>query len=140
MGCGSNQNPNASGCAAFGTQLYQFLAKEFQLEDTEKGFGNFVYIGSNANSCLGATGAGLVMTPTSCIAYNANIRGTDTGNITFADNSTTWVAMDACNQTPSGCHQNNPGLPNFTRIQGTHYLIDAIDVSTPTMHLRTLSF
>ena len=131
-GCGSNANQNALGCSSAGTSLYTFLAQESADERTEYGLGNFIYNGLNANACLGPTAAGLTHTPASCIGYNANIRGTETGSITYANTTTTWVAMDACNQTPTGCQQNNPLIPNFTRVAGTHYLTDAIDGPSTT--------
>lgn len=115
-------HPVPTNNSSYASDMTTFLSSEEPAERTEYGFQNFVKSG-----CLGAAGAGLTMTPTSCIAYNANIRGTETGSITFADNSTTWVAMDE-NITGS-----NANLPNFSRVAGTHYLIDAIDTSPPTM-------
>ena len=122
-------NP-ASG--SFGDQnyppeLYGFMANEDAYRSVEYGFGNFVYVGVNANACLGTTGAGLTMTPASCIAYNAGWRGTEVGSITFPNNSVCWVAMD---ENTTG---NNAGLPNFTRVGSTHYLTDCVDAATPTM-------
>jgi hypothetical protein len=122
VGCGSNSNPNVSGCSNYGTSMYSFLAGEYQLEMTERGFNNFVVQG-----CLGATAAGLTHTPSSCIAYNANTRATEIGSITYPNSSTCWVAMDPMR---SG---SNAGLPNFARVAGTHYLIDCVDTSKPSM-------
>src|SRR6266704_1810590 len=107
---------------SFSSDLQTYLKSESPAERTEYGWGNFVVSG-----CLGATAAGLTHTPTSCIAYNANIRGTETQAITYPNNSTVWVAMDE-NTTGS-----NAGLPNFARVAGTHYLIDSVDAAQPSM-------
>jgi len=122
VGCGSNTNPNVSGCSHFGTSLYTFLAGEEAQERTEYGAGNFVFSG-----CLGATAAGLSHTPSACTAYNANIRGTETGGINYPDNSVCWVAMD---ENRSGA---NAGLPGFIRVSDKHYLINCSAGSQPTM-------
>lgn len=129
--CGSNSNRNMAGCSSFGTSGYTYITGEKGGEDTERNLPNFVSTENSLNACLGTTGAGLQMTPSSCVGYNAGIRGTETGSITFANSTTTWVAMDACNQLPAGCTQNNPNLPNFSRVAGTHYLTDSIDATQP---------
>lgn len=136
--------------AAFTTNLQNFLGKENANRDQEHGFVNYVdnfSPNSIANACLGTTGAGLTMALGNCIAYNAGYRSTcGIGNnlglpiaangtadcpggnsITFANNSVTWVAMD---ENTTG---NNAGIPNFTRVTGTHYLTDAIDIVAPAM-------
>lgn len=117
------------GSTSYPGQLYNSLSKEDANRWSEQGapFQNFVSIVAQANSCLGGTSAGLTMTPTSCVAYNAGYRGTETGSITFPNASTCWVAMD---ENTSG---SNAGLANFTRVPATHYLIDCIDVTQPTM-------
>jgi hypothetical protein len=122
-------NPSLStyGGTAYPGQLYNFLADEDANRFYEQGFQNAVSTQANAGACLGATGAGLTMTPTSCVAYNAGYRSTETGSITFTNAKTTWVAMD---ENTSG---SNAGLPNFTRVGSTHYLIDDVDASQPTM-------
>lgn len=122
----SKGNPTAS-CSSFGTQLGTFLSSEDADRSAEYGFGNFVSVLAQANSCLGAPVASLTMTPTSCTAYNAGFRSIETGAITFPDASTCWVAMD---ENTTG---NNAGLPNFGRVAGTHYLTDCIDVGAPAM-------
>lgn len=125
----SNINPalGTYGGSSYASQLYNSLAQEDAGRWYEQGFGNFVSTTANANACLGGTSAGLTMTPVACVAYNAGYRGTETGSITFSNASTTWVAMD---ENTSG---NNANLPNFTRVTGTHYLIDSIDVGQPSM-------
>jgi len=125
----TNLNPALTtyGGSSYASQLYNSLADEDANRWYEQGFGNFVSTIANANACLGGTSAGLTMTPTACVAYNAGYRGTESGSITFSNGATTWVAMD---ENTSG---NNANLPNFTRVTGTHYLIDSIDVGKPTM-------
>lgn len=122
-------NPSSAtfGGTSYPGQLYNSLSNEAAGRFQEQGFMNLVSTTGNANACLGATGASLTMTPTACVAYNAGFRSTETGSITFPDNSTCWVAMD--NNT-SG---SNSGLTNFTRAGTTHYLFDCIDASQPTM-------
>lgn len=122
-------NPALStfGGAAYPGQIYNSLSKEDANRWYEQGWGNQVSIIANTNACLGTTGGSLTMTPVSCVAYNAGYRGTETGPITFPNNSVCWVAMD---ENTSG---NNSGLPNFTRVPSTHYLIDCIDSGQPTM-------
>lgn len=117
-----NPTSGTYGSVAYPGQLYNFLAKEDANRYLEQGFGNFVVSG-----CLGIVSAGLVMTPSSCIAYNAGFRSTETGAITFASGQTYWVAMD---ENTSG---SNAGLTNFTRAGATHYLIDNVDVTQPAM-------
>lgn len=125
--CGTVASQNSAGCANFGTTLYSYLTKEKAGEDVEHGYQNFVYVGQQSSACLGVPVAGLTMTPTSCIAYNAGIRNTETGSILFPNASTCWVAMD---QNTTG---SNAGLPNFGRVAGTKYLTDCIDATTPAM-------
>lgn len=115
------------GNSSFASNTNSFLAKEDAGRWSEQGFQNLVSITANTTSCLGTTGAGLTMTPTSCVAYNAGYRSTETGSITFPNASTCWVAMD---ENTSG---GNVGLSNFTRVGTTHYLIDCIDLGQPAM-------
>jgi hypothetical protein len=115
------------GGVTYPLELFNSLSSEDPGRQYEEGFSNCVSVEANANSCLGGTSAGLTMTPGSCIAYNKGWRGTETGSITFPNSSTCWVAMD---ENTSG---NNAGLSNFTRVTATHYLIDCIDATQPTM-------
>lgn len=125
----SNVNPALTtyGGASYPAQIYNFDAFEDSTRWSEQGFANMVSPFASANACLGGTGAGLVMTPTACVAYNAGLRGTETGSITFPNASTCWVAMDE--NTTGG----NAGIPGFTRAGSTHYLIDCVDVGQPSM-------
>jgi hypothetical protein len=122
-------NPSLSsfGGTAYPGQIYGFDANEDANRWYEQGFQNFVSTVANKSACLGITGAGLTMTPTACVAYNAGYRSTETGSITFTNAKTTWVAMD---ENTSG---SNAGLPNFSRVGSTHYLIDDVDASQPAM-------
>jgi hypothetical protein len=115
------------GGSTYTSQLYNSLSKEDAARWVEQFGANFVSTVANANACLGGTGVGLSMTPVPCVAYNLGYRSTETGSITFSNNMTTWVAMD---ENTAG---NNPGLPNFTRVGNTHYLINTIDVTQPAM-------
>ena len=115
------------GGVTYPLELFNSLSSEDPGRQYEEGFSNCVSVEANANSCLGGTSAGLTMTPGSFIAYNKGWRGTETGSITFPNSSTCWVAMD---ENTSG---NNAGLSNFTRVTATHYLIDCIDATQPTM-------
>lgn len=131
-------NPQSStyGGSTYAGELYNNTQGEGAQQFRESGFINAVSTVANANACLGATGAGFTMTPTACVAYDAGFRNAETGSITFPSNGTYWVAIDSCSQTgppTSLCTQSNPGLTNFTRVNGTHYLIDGIDVSKPAM-------
>lgn len=138
VACGSNQNPNASGCSSFGTALYTFLAGESAGERTEYGWGNFVVppgtygspgttVSVPANDCLGVTLPGLTHTPAACYAYNANVRAVETGAITYPDNSTCWVGIDQNRSSLTGAP------PHFSRVAGEHYLLDCIDAAVPAM-------
>jgi len=111
-----------AGTSSFASSTITFLAKEDANRWSEQGFGNFVVSG-----CLGATSAGLIMTPTSCVAYNLGYRSTEVGAITFPNTSTCWVAMD---ENTAG---SNPGLTNFTRAGTTHYLFDCTDAAQPAL-------
>ncbi len=111
-----------AGTSSFASSTILFLKQEDANRWLEQKFPNFV-----SSGCLGITSPGLILTPTACIAYNAGFRSTETGAITLNDNSSTWVAMD---ENTSG---SNAGLPNFTRAGSTHYLLDTLDVSQPTM-------
>ena len=111
-----------AGTSSFASSTILFLKQEDANRWLEQKFPNFV-----SSGCVGITSPGLILTPTACIAYNAGFRSTETGAITLNDNSSTWVAMD---ENTSG---SNAGLPNFTRAGSTHYLLDTLDVSQPTM-------
>jgi hypothetical protein len=137
----TNLNPTGPsyGGNAYPSQLYNYANAEQAGRDVEHGWINFVYTGQNGNGCLGTTGAGLTMTPGPCIGYNAGYRAADpntgtigfTSSITFSNNTSTWVAMD---ENTTG---NNAAIPNFTRVPGTHYLIDSLDATQPSMGVDT---
>ena len=142
----NNLNPTGSnyGGSAYPSQLYNFANAEAAGRDVEHGWINFVYVGQNQSACLGVPVAGLVMTPAACIAYNAGYRAADpnngtigfTSSITFSDSSQTWVAMDDVRAHTGANPCATAGiirLPNFTQIDGTHYLIDTLDATEPTM-------
>src|SRR5260370_33018794 len=111
-----------AGTSSFASSTILFLKQEDANRWLEQKFPNFV-----SSGCVGMTSPGLLLTRSACIAYNAGFRSTERGASTLNDNSSTWVAMD---ENTSG---SNAGLPNFTRAGSTHYLLDTLDVSQPTM-------
>ena len=70
------------------------------------------------------TGAGLTGTPDALVAYPAGIYTTETGSITYADASTTWVIADDA---------TTGNLGTYTRVTGTHYLIDGSSGTLPAL-------
>lgn len=70
------------------------------------------------------TGAGLVGSPASLTAYPGGYYITETGSITYSDNTTCWVIAT---RDTSG----NPG--SFTRVPGTHYAIDCVSATQPAL-------
>ena len=122
-------NPTSStfNGIAYPGELFNALSSEDAGRQYEQGIGNCVSTEASVQSCLAGTSAGLTMTPGSCIAYNQMWRSTETGSVTFPNSSTCWLAMDE-NTTGS-----NAGLTNFTRVTATHYLLDCIDATQPTM-------
>lgn len=80
--------------------------------------------GSVALGGTHATGAGLTKTPDALTAYPSGIRITETGSIVYADDETTWAIA---------CRTTTGNLGTFTRVSGTHYLIDAASASKPVL-------
>jgi len=71
-----------------------------------------------------ATVAGLTATPTALVAYPGGFYTTESGSITYANATTTWVIA----------HSDTTGnLGTFTRVAGTHYLIDGTSPSQPAL-------
>lgn len=104
--------------SSFITNLQSFLKYEDANRYSELGFPSLVVSGG-----VHTTGAGLTKTPTSMVAYPGGYRITETGSITYPSSSTCYVIAD---YTTTG---NNS---TFTRVTGTHYLIDCASVSEPT--------
>lgn len=93
--------------SSFLTQLTTFLEKE-DADRFRDMFTDFVVSGG-----VIATVASLTQTPTALTAYCGGFYSTESGSITFADNSITFVIADA----------NTTGnLTGYTRVTGTHYL------------------
>ncbi len=70
-----------------------------------------------------ATGAGLTHTPTALVAFPAGFYTTESGSITYPDADTCYVIADP-NLTGN--------LTTFTRVSGTHYLMDCNSASPAT--------
>ena len=107
-----NTVPNNN--STFITDLRTFL----QQEDADR-YDELNASGIIIQNGLITPGAGLTGDPGSLIAYAGGYRITETGTITFTNNTANiWVVA----------HKDTSGLPatpgNFTRVAGTHYLID----------------
>lgn len=113
----NTKNTLPSAGSSFNDNLQTFLAEE-DAERFNEIFGSVVISGGTH-----ATGAGLAHTPTTTIAYVTGFYVSEAGQITYADDETTWVAVTKdTTSTPSG---------NFTRVSGTHYAIDSTSSSQP---------
>src|SRR3990167_3964198 len=104
--------------SSFLTDLQTFL-KDEDAERYGEHFTSFVVSGG-----VISTGAGLTKAPTALIAYPGGWRVTESGSITFADASTTYVIA----------HKDTTGnAGTYTRVAGTHYLTDAVSASEPAL-------
>ena len=102
--------------SSFMTQLTTFLERE-DADRFRDMFTDFVVSGG-----VIATIASLTQTPTALTAYCGGFYSTESGSITFANNSTTFVIADA----------NTAGnLTGYTRVSGTHYLTSTAGVQPP---------
>jgi len=71
-----------------------------------------------------STAAGLVGSPSALLAYLAGIYTTESGTITYPDASVCWVIA----------HTDTTGnLGSFTRVSGTHYLINCGSIPQPML-------
>lgn len=120
LAAGSEQTINTLPAAnsGFQTNLANFLKRE-DAKRYQQQFESFVVSGGTH-----ATAASLTATPASMIAYPGGYYVTEIGSITYLDNETTWVIA----------HKDLTGsLGNFARVPGTHYLIDSVSGSKPTL-------
>ena len=104
----STLNPLPTASPAFMADLTAFLREE----DADRfmfGWQPFVAAGG-----LHGPGAGLTGTPSALVAFPNGIFVTETGGITYADGSVSWVIAD---QDVAG----NRGT--YIRVPGTHYLV-----------------
>src|SRR3990167_7555548 len=116
-----NTVPSAN--TSFLTDLQTFLREEDADRFAEQ-FSSFVVSGGTHS-----TVAGLVGTPASLIAYPNGGRITETGSITYPDNDTGWVIAS---------RPTTGNLGTYTRVSGTHYLIDFASSSLPTLPTGTV--
>ena len=71
-----------------------------------------------------STAAGLVGSPSALLAYLAGTYTTESGTITYPDTSVCWVIA----------HTDTTGnLGSFTRVSGTHYLINCGSIPQPML-------
>ena len=71
-----------------------------------------------------STAAGLVGSPSALLAYLAGVYTTESGTITYPDASVCWVIA----------HTDTTGnLGSFTRVSGTHYLINCGSIPQPML-------
>lgn len=103
-----NTLPDAT-TSNFNTALQDFLSNEDAQRFIELHGLGLVFTGG-----IHGTAAGLTGTPSALTAYPAGFRIQETGSITYADSSTTYVI----------CHKDTTTVPTgFTRVSGTHYCI-----------------
>lgn len=123
-GTSDTKNVVPASNASFLTDLQIFLKGEDADRFVEQGATPFVFSGGTHS-----TGAGLVGTPASLIAYPGGHRTTETGSITYPDNDIGWVIA----------HKDTSGnVGTFTRIAGTHYLIDFVSAVIPTLPVNSV--
>lgn len=111
-------NPLPSAGESFYTALQTFLNQE----DADRYallFSDFVQAGGTHG-----TAAGLVGTPAALVAFAAGFYVTESGSITYPDNDITFVIANSAITGNSG---------TYTRVAGTHYLIDAASASEPVL-------
>lgn len=109
--------------ASFLTDLQNFLNEEWA-ERFNEILSPFVLSGGTHGTAAGLTG-----TPASLVAYPGGFRVAETGSITYIDSETSWVIV---NKDLTG------DLGNFVRVAGTHYLVNIIDATEPTIPANSL--
>lgn len=117
-------NPVPSKAASFFEDLQNFLEEE-DADRYKDMFDSFIVSGG-----LHSTVGSLTATPSSLIAYPGGHYITETGSITYPDNTThIWVI----------CHKDTTStVTDWDRIGGTHYLIrNTGSGSTPTIPVDT---
>jgi hypothetical protein len=115
---GNPWNTVPSSNSTFIADLQTFLYNEDAQRFADM-FSSFVVTGG-----VISTGAGLTKTPTSLQAYPGGYRITEIGSITFLPSVTTFVIV----------HRDTSGnAGTYTRVIGTHYLIDSVSGSEPAL-------
>lgn len=118
-----NTLPPSTPTSTWYTTMREFLRDEDADRFNEQ-FTNFAVSGCVAPaSCPGAGCSGLSITPTSCTAYVAGHRVTETGAVTADASQTCWIAL----------HRDLTGnVGAFMRVTGTHYVIQCGPSTEPT--------
>lgn len=113
-----------------GARFMSVLQDWIRREDADRMYETHCQHSFVVSGCLGGTEIGLTHTPTSCIAYAKGYRLTETGSITYPDESTCWIIAD---RNVTGDLTTDV---TWTRIPSTHYL-RACPVATPTFPSNT---
>lgn len=110
--------------AAFLSDLQTFLRSE----DADRY--SDLFTGCVVSGGTHSTVAGLTGTPTALVAYPGGYYTTESGSITYDDAKTQWVVA----------HSDTTGdLGTFTRVPGTHYLLDTTSgASQPSLPSGTV--
>lgn len=111
-------NTVPSAGSSFLADLQAFLKQEDAGRFAE------IFTGLVASGGVISPVASLTATPTALVAYPGGYRVTESGSITFTDNETTYVIA----------HKDTTGnAGTYTRVTGTHYLIDFSSGSEPSL-------
>lgn len=108
-------NTVPSAGASFLATLVAFLEQEDAERGAHSDFGFVVSGGTHA------TGAGLTKTPDALTAYAGGFYLTEAGSILYTASITQWVIADK---------DTTGNLSTFTRVTGTHYLLDTTSGGT----------
>lgn len=103
--------------SSFLTDLQAFLRGEDALRFADM-FSSFVASGGTA-----APTAGLTLTPAPLVAYPGGYYVTESGSIPLLDNTICWVIVGSL---------TTGSVSSFTRVAGTHYLVDCSSPTQPT--------
>ena len=120
LASGATQTKNTIPAAgsSFLSDLQNFLREE----DAER-FADY-FVGTVVSGGTHGTVAGLTGTPSAMTAYPGGFLVTESGSITYSDDSTCWVIA----------HKLETGnLTTFTRVSGTNYLTDCASSAKPSL-------
>jgi hypothetical protein len=107
-----------SANSSFLTDLQNFLKREDAARHAD------LYPSSVVSGGTHATAAGLVGTPAALVAYVGGYYITEDASITYPDASTCWVIAHKTMTANQG---------SFTRVSGSHYLINCSTTAQPTL-------
>lgn len=108
---------------SFMSDLQNFL----RVEDANRHYDLFPSVVTSGG--IHTTGAGLTHTPTALAAYPAGFYITETGSVVYPDNSICWVIAHKDTAANQG---------SFTRVAGTHYLLNCNSVSRPPLPAQSV--